>query len=76
VAAGDITNYVSFTALLDDVQRHLDDLTDIDENARTEAQGILDKLRSAGMNLTTTAIGSGGGAVIGALLAHLLGLHT
>lgn len=76
VAAGDITNYVSFTALLDDVQRHLDDLTDIDDNARTEAQGILDKLRSAGMNVTTTAMGSGGGAVIGALLAHLLGIHT
>jgi hypothetical protein len=61
VAAGDITNYISFTALLDGAQRHLDDLTNIDENVRAEARGILDKLRSAGVNVATSAMGSGGG---------------
>jgi hypothetical protein len=76
VAGGDITNYVSFTAFLDDVQRKLDDLEGVDDDSRNEAQGILDKLRAASGNAATSAMGSGGGAILAELFKHLLGWHS
>jgi urease beta subunit len=74
VAAGDIHNYGSFEELLDLLAEDLDHLTDIDEEARDEARGILDKLRSASSKVTVGAAASGGGALIAALLKQKLGL--
>src|SRR5919201_6297071 len=75
VAGGDLTNYVSFAALLDDAQAKLNQLTDIDTDSRAEAQSILDKLRAATGQVALNAVGSGGGAVLGAILMALLGFH-
>jgi hypothetical protein len=74
VAAGDIHNYGSFEELLDRLAEDLDHLTDVDEETRDEARGILDKLRSASGKITVGAAASGGGALIGALLKQKLGL--
>jgi len=75
VAGGNITNFVSFGALLDAAQQQLDQLSDLDDDDRQEAQGIIDKLRSATTQVALSAAGSGGGTVIGAILMGLLHLH-
>lgn len=74
VAAGDIHNYGSFEELLDLLADDLDHLTDIDDEARDEARGILEKLRSASGKISVGAAASGGGALIAALLKQKLGL--
>lgn len=74
VAGGDIHNYGSFDELLDRLVDALAGLEDIDDEARAEASGILDQLRSASGKVAVGAAASSGGAVVGALLKQLLGL--
>jgi hypothetical protein len=74
VAGGDIHNYGSFDELLDRLVDALAGLEDIDDEARAEARGILDQLRSASGKVAVGAAASSGGAVVGALLKQLLGL--
>lgn len=75
IAGRDITNFISFGELLDAVQHQLDQLTDLADSDRHEAQSIIDRLRSATTQVTLTAAGAGGGTVIGAILMSLLHLH-
>lgn len=65
VAAGNITNFVSFSALLDAAEQQLGQLEDLDSNDRYEAQSIIDKLRSATTDIAIGAVGGGGGTVLG-----------
>lgn len=74
VAAGDIHTYVSFDELLDRLTEALTQLEDIDDEARREAHGLLDQLRSASGKVAIGAAASSGGAVLGTLLKQLLGL--
>lgn len=74
VAAGDIHNYASFDDLLDQLAEALAQLEDVDDEAREEARGLLDKLRSASGKVAIGAAASSGGAVLGTLLKQLLGL--
>jgi hypothetical protein len=74
VAAGDIHNYVSFDDLLDRLAEALTQLDDVDDEAREEARGLLDKLRSASGKVAVGAAASSGGAVLGTLFKQLLGL--
>jgi len=76
VAAGDIINFVSFGQLLDAAQARLDHLSDVDDDDREEAQGIIDKLRFATGQVAIGAAGGGGGAVLGTILTGLLHLHA
>jgi hypothetical protein len=75
VAAGNIENHFeSYNELLDRIAEALEALTDIDEEAKQEARGILDKLRSASGTIATGASASAGGAVLGGVLKGILGL--
>ena len=76
VAAGDVINFVSFGQLLDVAQQQLDQLADLSQADREDAQGIIDKLRSASTQVAIGAAGGGGGAVVGAILMGLLHLHS
>ena len=75
VASGNILNYHSYNDLLDKLEGALAQLDDVDDDARAEARGILDKLRSASGKIATGTVASSGGAVIGAPLQQLLNLH-
>ena len=76
VAAGDVINFVSFGQLLDTAQQQLEQLADLSQADREEAQGIIDRLRSATTEVAIGAAGGGGGAVIGAILMGLLHMHS
>lgn len=74
VAGGDITNYVSFSQLLDRVEQAVDEVDDVDEETRAEARGLLDKLRAASGTVATGTASGAGGALLGAVLKQVLGL--
>ena len=74
VAAGDITNYVSFEQLLDRVDQALTEITGVDEEARAEARGMLEKLRGVSGTIATGTVTGAGGALLGTVLKHALGL--
>lgn len=74
VAAGNITNYVSFTQLLDRVEEALGQVDGVDDETRAEARGLLDKLRAASGTVATESASGAGGALLGALLKQALGL--
>ena len=75
VAAGDITNYKTFIEFIEAADKAIDGLVGVDGAAKEEARGMLAKIRGAGDEVATAAVGSAGGAVLGAVLKQLLGLH-
>jgi hypothetical protein len=75
VAAGNISNYVSFSELLDSLEDALDDLAGVDDEVREEARGLLAGLRSATGKITVGVTTSTAAALIGGLLQQKLGLR-
>lgn len=75
VAGGNINNFHSYDELIEQLTAALHQLHDVDEGAREEAQGILDKLKSASGTVGAGAAASGGGALLGTLLKKTLGLE-
>lgn len=75
VAAGDINNFVSFTALLDRVEEALDEVDGVNDDARQEARSMLDKLRGASGTVATGTASGAGGALLGAVLKKVLGFE-
>jgi hypothetical protein len=74
IAAGDINNYKSFDELGDALSSSIDGLTNIDDDAKDEARGLVSKIFGKGDAVATSAAGSAGGAVLGSVLKQLLGL--
>jgi hypothetical protein len=75
VAGRDVVNFVSFGAFLDAAQDQLDQLSDVNDEDRAEAQSIINKLRSATTQIAIGTAAGGGGAVLGAIFTGLLHLH-
>lgn len=74
IAAGNITNFVSFGDLLDDAEQEIRGLEEIDETEREGALGLIDVLRGrAGAAGAEVLTGAGGGLLAG-VLAQLIGL--
>jgi hypothetical protein len=76
IAAGDITNYVSFADVLDRAAKEITALDQIDQSEREEALSLIDVLRGKAANLSAEVLTGAGGALLGAVLAQLLGLPT
>jgi hypothetical protein len=75
VAGRDINNFHSYDQLVAQLTDALDQLQNVDEEAREEARGILAKLKSASSSVASGAASSGGGALLGTLLKEALGLE-
>lgn len=74
VAAGDITNYVTFNDVLDRAYAELEALDDIDPEAKAEAQGLLERLRARAVTGAGEIMTGAGGAIAAGVIARLLGL--
>lgn len=75
VAFGDINNYTTFVELLERADTEIDRLDGVTEDAREEAKGLLAKLRAGAGSAASGAVGEAGGALLGAILKQLLGMH-
>jgi hypothetical protein len=74
IAAGDIANYGSLSELLDEADRELGELADVDETARDEARRLLDILRGKATDLSGQVVTGAGGALLASLIGRLIGL--
>ena len=74
VAGRDVIN-MTFGQFLDAAQQQLDQLTDLNDEDRAEAQGMLEKLRSATTQVAIGTVQGGAGAVLGAIFMGLLHMH-
>jgi hypothetical protein len=75
VAARDINNtYNTYDEMLDRVAEALAQMSDISEEDRVAAKTMLERLRGKADSVATSAAGSAGGAVLGALFKQILGL--
>lgn len=74
VAAGDITNYVTFNDVLDRASGEVEALEDIDPEAKAEAKGTLERLRARATTGAGEIMTGAGGAIAAGVIARLLGL--
>lgn len=74
IAAGDISNFVTFRELLDRAEAELTDLDDVDPEAREEAQRMIDALRGKALKATSSVATGAGGALLANILGQLVGL--
>jgi hypothetical protein len=74
VASGDITNYTTFTQVIEHAYEALEALEGVDDTTKAEARGIFDQLRDgAGEAVEATATGAAG-ALVASIISHLIGL--
>jgi hypothetical protein len=76
IAAGDISNYVTFAELLERAEQELDGLAGIDESTRLEARTVIDALRGRAGAAGGLVLTGAGGQLVGQLLAQLVGLGS
>jgi hypothetical protein len=74
IAAGDITNYVTFSQLLDRAEAELDHLDHVDDHVRDEARTLIEGLRGKALDASGVVITGAGGQLLGSVLGQLLGL--
>jgi hypothetical protein len=74
IAAGNITNYVSFGALLNAAEAELRQLDDVDDQDLEEAHHLLDALRGKTVDASIQLATGAGGGLLAAVIARLLGL--
>jgi hypothetical protein len=76
IAAGDITNYVSFAALLDQAEVEITALEEIEDEARAEALGLIEVLRGKAAAASGELLTGAGGGLLATVFARLLGLQA
>lgn len=74
IAGRDIANFVTFADVLDRAEAHLDSLTEVDEQTREEARGILAALRGRTVAVSGKVLTGAGGGLLATVFAHVLGL--
>lgn len=74
IAAGNITNYVSFGEVLDRAEQELARLEDIDPAAKEEAGKLIQALRGKASEAGGLVLTGAGGQLLGSVLGQLMGL--
>lgn len=74
VAMGDITTFTTFVEVLDRAYAEIDSLTDVDDETKAGAKGLLDRLRGKPAHALTTVATSAASALVAQLLARLVGM--
>jgi hypothetical protein len=74
IAAGSITNYLSFGDLLDDAAAEIDKLEQVEPAAREEAHRLIDLLRGKAADASGLVLTGAGGQLLGAVIGQLIGL--
>jgi hypothetical protein len=74
IAAGDITNYISFGGLLDRAEEELSKLENVDAEVRNDAKGMIDALRGQAADATGSVLTGAGGGLLATILGQLVGL--
>jgi hypothetical protein len=74
VAAGDITSYTTFLQLLDQAITEIDAVTDIADDTREEAKGLLRRLGGKAASTTGEVATGVAGTLASAVVARLIGL--
>ena len=73
-AAGDISNYVTFGEVLDKAEAELLQLDDVDGADRSDALELVSRLRGVAAAGSGQIVTAGGGGLLAAVLARILGL--
>lgn len=74
IAAGNITNYTTFVQLLDQAITEIDSITDVAEDTKEEAKGLLRRLRGKAAAASGELATGVAGELAAAVLARLVGL--